>query len=231
MTPGTARIAVVHSRQLHLAALVELLTAPPLEARVASFSRSDSALAAVEAQPVDLLLCGLRSEPIDGSDVVRRLRALGGCTIALIADADDTDAALEALQSGADGVFTADMSQHEFVAGIDAVLRGHYVLSATLAKHTMARRPTPEERAPALSALGLLSSTEREILLALGRATPIDAIASARGVTKKTVRNHVASIYHKLQFRSRAEAILWVARMGLGEDSTREKAQVEAASA
>ena len=134
-------------------------------------------------------------------------------------------------ETTADGVFTADISHEEFAAGVDAIMRGHYVMSATLANRTLERRSQPFEGSPASSAYRRLSATEREILLALGTAIPIESIAASRGITKKTVRNHVASIYHKLRLQSRAEAILWVARMGLSDDMHGDPAKVEAASA
>ena len=228
--PGHARIAVVHSRRLYLAALAELLTAPPLEAAVSSFTRSDEALESVRDGCYDVLLCGLRCEPLSGVEIARRIREEGGPPVGLIADAEDAERALDALQT-ADGVFTADISHEEFAAGVDAIMRGHYVMSATLANRTLERRSQPFEGSPASSAYRRLSATEREILLALGTAIPIESIAASRGITKKTVRNHVASIYHKLRLQSRAEAILWVARMGLSDDMHGDPAKVEAASA
>ena len=43
--------------------------------------------------------------------------------------------------------------------------------------------------------------------------------ADARGISQKTVRNHLASIYRKLEVRSRTEAVLCAARMGLTADA------------
>jgi DNA-binding NarL/FixJ family response regulator len=52
----------------------------------------------------------------------------------------------------------------------------------------------------------------------IGQAKSVQVIAAARGISHKTVRNHLANIYRKLQLRSRTEAMLCAARMGLTSD-------------
>ena len=51
------------------------------------------------------------------------------------------------------------------------------------------------------------------MLSLLGQAHSTRSIAAARGISDKTVRNHMASIYRKLEVRNRSEAIMWSLRM------------------
>ena len=60
-----------------------------------------------------------------------------------------------------------------------------------------------------------LSPTELDILTMVGSAQSIASIAETRGISHKTVRNHLTNICRKLQLRGRSEAMLWAARMGL----------------
>src|SRR5437588_9954400 len=60
-----------------------------------------------------------------------------------------------------------------------------------------------------------LPGYELDILTMIGQAKSIPAIAASRGISHKTVRNHLANIYRKLDLRSRTEAMLCAARMGL----------------
>jgi DNA-binding NarL/FixJ family response regulator len=62
-----------------------------------------------------------------------------------------------------------------------------------------------------------LSPTELEIIAMIGQAQSIPAIAASRGISHKTVRNHLAKIYRKLELHGRTEAMLWAARQGLTE--------------
>jgi DNA-binding CsgD family transcriptional regulator len=63
--------------------------------------------------------------------------------------------------------------------------------------------------------LDQLSEAERSILLMVGEAQSTRAIAASRGISQKTVRNHLVNIYRKLEVRNRSEAIVWSARAGL----------------
>jgi DNA-binding NarL/FixJ family response regulator len=49
----------------------------------------------------------------------------------------------------------------------------------------------------------------------IGRAQSVTSIATSRGISSKTVRNHLAKIYRKLELHGRTEAMLWAARQGL----------------
>jgi len=49
----------------------------------------------------------------------------------------------------------------------------------------------------------------------IGHAESIRSIALSRGISHKTVRNHLAKIYRKLELHSRTEAMLWAIREGL----------------
>jgi DNA-binding NarL/FixJ family response regulator len=79
-------------------------------------------------------------------------------------------------------------------------------------------RLSGEESANARPGLGRLSRTEIDILTMVGAARSVQSIAAARGISQKTVRNHLANIYRKLELRSRTEAMLCAARMGLTAD-------------
>ncbi len=211
-------ILLIERRQLVRSALERMLSGPPLSSQVTCCPSSDTALELLDKLRVDLVLCQLAAEPVNGHDVARQLSSLGLAPVGLLADDDEEVRVDEAIQSGARGLFSAGVSDAEFAAGVRAILRGHFVMSSNLARRPIEARA----REAAAQAYSQLSNAEREILLLLGQAIPIDAIAAGRGTTKKTVRNHVTSVYRKLELRSRADAVLWVARMGLIENQVRE---------
>ncbi|MCB1039093.1 MAG: response regulator transcription factor, partial [Acidimicrobiales bacterium] len=59
--------------------------------------------------------------------------------------------------------------------------------------------------------------TKREVevlqLIADGCSTP--EVAERLYISQKTVKNHLASIYHKLDARDRTQAVLQAVRMGI----------------
>lgn len=217
------RILLVDRRQLVRSALERMLCGPPLDAVVTTCARSDDALARLKAEPVDLVLCEVAAEPIGGCELARRLTASGGARVAVLVETVDEARIDEAIEAGAAGLLSGEATDEQFTTAVAAILRGHFVASSALAGG--GGRTRRDEREAAAAAFRLLSKSEREILLLLGNGVPIDTIAAGRGTSKKTVRNHVASVYRKLQLRCRADVILWFARMrpadtlGIGEAS------------
>jgi DNA-binding NarL/FixJ family response regulator len=206
---------VVDRQPLFLAALSSLLGAPPLSAHVVTSSRSDTALDLVRAGRVDLVFCEVRAEPMSGFEFVSALAAeQPSVPVILLGDRDDDGDLTSALATPAAGLFTKDAGLHEFLGGVQAVLSGHRAIGANLMSVVMTRLAQQGPVGPKLPG-SQLSPTEREILAMIGHAQSIHAIAASRGISHKTVRNHLAKIYRKLDLHGRTEAMLWAARSGL----------------
>src|SRR4029077_2021999 len=97
--------------------------------------------------------------------------------------------------------------------GVRAVVSGHRAISSGLMGRLLERLEHPNR--DIRRGGNQLSPTELEILAMIGHAESIPAIAASRGISAKTVRNHLAKIYRKLELHGRTEAMLWAARMGL----------------
>jgi len=211
------RVLVVDGQALFQAALGGLLAGPPLLASVRSCHRSDQALEWALAEHFDLVFCDVRAEPMSGPLLAKRLAgATHPVRTVLLADAAEERLLMSTLDCGAAGFFTKDSSVEEFMAGVEAIWRGHYVLCSRLAEPALALLSSA---AGPRDGISQLSPAERHILARIGRAESVAAIARSKGISQKTVRNHLASIYRKLDLRSRTEAILCAARLGLTMES------------
>jgi DNA-binding NarL/FixJ family response regulator len=211
----TIEALVIDRQPLFLAALGTLLGGPPMSARVTSCPRSDTALEIIRGREIDLVFCELRAEPISGLKLTRMLAdEQRSVPVILLGDRDDAQELAEALHSPAAGLFTKDATLDEFLVGVRAVLSGHRAIGAGLMGLVLSRlahQPTNEAR----RSVSHLSPTELEILAMIGAAESVAAIAVSRGISSKTVRNHLAKIYRKLDVHGRTEAMLWAARSGL----------------
>jgi DNA-binding NarL/FixJ family response regulator len=206
---------VIDRQPLFLAALGSLLAAPPLSARVTSTSSSEAGLDLVRAGGVDLVFCELRAEPIGGVEFVRHLGEEQLTTpVILLGDREDGASLVGAISSPAAGLFTKDAGVQEFLGGVGAVISGHRAIGAGLMNQILDRL-SQQRTAPAPGSRNQLSTTELEILTMIGRAQSVNSIAASRGISNKTVRNHLGRIYRKLELHGRTEAVLWAARMGL----------------
>ena len=214
--PESISALIIDRQPLFQAALGNLLKAPPLHAHVIATRRSDEGLELIRTGSIGLVFCEVRAEPISGVELVRTLaQEMPAVRVVLLGDEDTDDAQFAAaLPSPAAGIFTKNAGLDEFMAGVRAVIAGHRSIGAPLMTALVERLGKPQAQ-EARRAGNRLSPTELEILTMLGQAHSIPTIASVRGISNKTVRNHLAKIYRKLELHGRTEAMLWAARMGL----------------
>jgi len=206
---------IIDKQPLFLAALGSLLEAPPLSAHVVTASRSDVGLDIARTQPISLVFCELRAEPLSGVELVGVLaseeRAI---PVVLLGDDGDEPQLAAALAMSVAGAFSKNSALDEFLVGVRAVVSGHRAIGSGLLVRLL-ERPTGLRAPESETFAGRLSPTELAILGMIGQAQSIPAIAANRGISHKTVRNHLAKIYRKLDLHGRTEAMLWAARMGL----------------
>lgn len=216
---GPRQLVLIDPQPLVLAALSGLLAAPPLNARVHVTSTTDSLDKWLAMGAVDLVLCDLRAGPVTAAETAERLnRRPRPIPMILLGDPDEEAALLAALNWPVSGVFSKDASLDEFLVGVETVLAGHRAVGDRLMTAILSRLGEVGSsmlRGPAAH----LSPTELDILTRVGRAQSIAAIAATRGISHKTVRNHLTNICRKLQLRGRTEVMLCAARMGLTNPS------------
>jgi DNA-binding NarL/FixJ family response regulator len=76
--------------------------------------------------------------------------------------------------------------------------------------------PRPSVVAPSVLALGDLTARERQILEVVAEGLDNYEIAARFGISEKTVRNHVSTIFSKLSIKSRAQAVALARDAGVG---------------
>jgi DNA-binding NarL/FixJ family response regulator len=215
--PIAIQTLVIDRQPLFVAALGSLLSGPPLSAQVVSASRSDSGLELARQAQLSIVFCDLNAEPISGIEVAEALAdEQPRVPVILLGDTDDLEHLSAALLSSAAGFFTKDTGLEEFLVGVRAVLSGHRAIGSGLMDMVLDRlsqQPAAQPR----GSTSQLSATELEIMAMIGRAQSVPSIAASRGISKKTVRNHLARIYRKLDLHGRTEAVLWAVKMGLSK--------------
>ena len=71
------------------------------------------------------------------------------------------------------------------------------------------------QRAADNAVFAQLTEREREVLAEIGKGRRNKEIADTLFISEKTVKNHISSIFFKLEVNTRAEAALLAARQGL----------------
>ena len=112
--------------------------------------------------------------------------------------------------AGAAGFLTKDVSMQEVVATVTQAAGGDVALSTELAATILAELETGTDRAPSP-----LTPREEEVLQLIADGCSTSEVAAGLFISGKTVKNHLASIYEKLDARDRTQAVLSAVRIGI----------------
>jgi DNA-binding NarL/FixJ family response regulator len=209
------RVLVIDRFALVVAAISELLSGPPLYAEVIGTTQSSDALAIIEQNPVQLVICEVKSQPTSGPELANRIAAVEpAIRMIMVADSESEPLLPAALLSGAAGFFMKESAPEEFIAGVATVLQGQCVIGRGLLERALSLLAS-EGGGRGDERLSRLSPAECSILTLIAQAQSVRAIAKVKGISPKTVRNHLAVVYRKLKVRNRAEAMLCAVRMGI----------------
>jgi DNA-binding NarL/FixJ family response regulator len=167
-----------------------------------------------------IVLMDLRMPEMTGIEATRRiLEANPAVGILIITMSEDDESLFAAMRAGARGYIPKDADSDELLQAIRAASLGEVIFGASIAARLMAFFASGRSAAAA-DPFPDLTEREHEILelIAAGRGNA--DIARSLQITPKTVRNHVANVFNKLQVASRGEAIVRAREAGLGGGSS-----------
>jgi DNA-binding NarL/FixJ family response regulator len=176
---------------------------------VGALGSAEEALASVAAGPPDVVLLDLELPGMNGVDAIPRLTAAAPRSRIIVLTAYDTEErVLGALKAGAAGYLLKGAGAAEIVQAIRAVAAGGSYLTPRVAARVVARVNAPRRS-------GTLSDRERQVLRLVARGRANKQIARDLGITERTVKFHMTSIFNKLGADNRAQAIAIAAERGL----------------
>jgi DNA-binding NarL/FixJ family response regulator len=154
------------------------------------FGSAEEAIAAAERLQPDVVILDLELPGMSGLDAIARFAAP-----VLMLTAYGTDDEVErALAAGAKGYLLKGAPLDDIERAIAAVSRGESYLDSRVTAQFLSRGGRAK-----------LSQREREVLRLLGNSNK--EIAATLGISERTVKFHVTSIFNKLGADSRAQAV------------------------
>jgi DNA-binding NarL/FixJ family response regulator len=171
---------------------------------------SDGAAAirlALEHKP-DVVLMDVSMPGMDGVEAARRLvEADARQRVVMLTMHIDRDVIDRAIRAGAVGYLTKDSSISEVILAIQLAANGDRPMSPRLAAAMLDEARREDD--------ALISAREEEVLQLVADGLGTNEIAEKLYISGKTVKNHLASIYEKLNARDRTQAVLMAVKMGI----------------
>ncbi|MFZ4812781.1 MAG: response regulator [Ilumatobacteraceae bacterium] len=160
----------------------------------------------------DVVLMDVSMPQVDGIEATRQLMAADGRQrVVILTMHIDRDVIERAMKAGAVGYMTKDSTVKEVVMAVRLAANGDRILSPRLAELMLQEAKKDD----AHTSGALLSPREEELLQHIADGLATSEVATKMYISQKTVKNHLASIYDKLDARDRTQAVLTAVRMGI----------------
>lgn len=170
--------------------------------RVAGHGGSpEEVLTTLEGKPIDVIVVSLSQATASRLEMLRT--HLGTERILVIADAEDADGCLLALEAGALGIVSRENSPDVFIRAIQLVASGSAWLDQDLLRWLAERR---SRDVPVRFNL-TLDAVEEGVLRGVCEGLTNGAIASGTGTSEGTVKAVLRRLYHRTGARTRSELV------------------------
>ena len=160
----------------------------------------------------DVVLMDIEMPVLDGIEATLAIVAdLPATAVLVLTSFSDRGRIVRALDAGAVGYLLKDASADEVVAGIRTAAAGGSPLEPRAARSLLEAKNAPDP-------LAGLSPREREVFAALLEGMPNKLIARHLGISEKTVKTHLTSVFRHVGVTDRVQAVLWAERQGIRSD-------------
>ena len=178
---------------------------------VAEASNGQEACAMVEQLKPDVAVLDIQMPLLSGIEAARWIRSHHLPVGVLVLTAYDDEPYIQAvLQAGANGYVLKTAEPGEIVQAVRDVFAGKSVMDATLVQKLFVHATRPPASQPEA-----LTEREKEIILLVAKGLTNKAIGSHLGISDRTVQNHLANIFAKLNAESRTEAVMRAIAAGI----------------
>jgi DNA-binding NarL/FixJ family response regulator len=164
----------------------------------------------------DVILMDIKMPGISGIEATRQiLQENPHIGIILLTMFDDPESVFSGMRAGARGYVLKEAEPEELRRAVEAAYRGEVILCPIMARKVLEHfGREPKRQQPELP-YGELTQREIEVLQLAAHGLSNKEIAGKLLISEKTVKNHVANIFSKLQVNDRTQAVLYALRKGL----------------
>lgn len=169
----------------------------------------------------DVILMDIKMPQLGGIEATRNvLQENPHIGVILVSMSDDPESVFSGMRAGARGYVLKEAEPEELLRAIEAAYRGEVILCPIIAKKVLDHFGADPPRRPTGLLYEGLTQRELEVLQLAADGLANKEVAHRLVISEKTVKNHIANIFSKLQVNDRTQAILLALRRGLITMST-----------
>ena len=220
----TIRVVLIDDHRSVLWGLEKLIDSQqPRMQVIGKFTSFAEASAELEKLQPDIILLDLDLGVEHGIDAIPRLIPITKAKILILTGSRDIAMHDKAIIAGAKGILEKENSAETILTAIQHVHEGQlWMDQARMGRiiQELSRKKSDEEKNPERKKIDSLTQRERKIILAVtSRAGAIGSdVAKVLHISESTLRNHLSSIYTKLELTNRLELWDYAYKNGLNKE-------------
>jgi DNA-binding NarL/FixJ family response regulator len=173
----------------------------------------EAALALAAATDPDLVLMDLSMPGMGGVAATAELRtARPGVRVLVLTTFDDDDRVRAALRAGATGYLLKDVAPDALLEAVRAAARDEVPIDPRVARALLPGSDAPRRGDDPVDAI---PPRERDVLRGVARGLANKQIAVELGITERTVKAHLGSVFRRISVQDRTSAALWARDHGV----------------
>ena len=206
------RLLIADDHPIIVAGLKTLLRGSDYEI-VREISDGEDVLAAIAECAPEIVILDQQMPHKSGVEIYAELRASGNATpVVLLTGNISEESALEAIESGVDGLVLKHTAPDQLVTCLDEIRHGRRWIDQGLLQRALGKALERKEKAGFLSSL---SPREQEIVKLLAANLRSNEVAERLGISLGTVKVHLHNVYGKLGLNDRNDLMQLIRESGI----------------
>ena len=207
------RVVLVDDHAVVRSGLAQLLDGAEDMEVVGMASNGAEAPEVVRDTKPDVVLMDLQMPVVDGVSATRAIVASdSSAQVVVLTSYSDSERIVAALDAGAVGYLLKDAEPTDLLEGVRAVCRGESPIHPRAARQLLTARGEAQ-----LSNSEQLRPREAEVLKLVRMGLANKQIARRLGISERTVKAHLTSVFQRIGVTDRTQAALWAERNQVSE--------------